>query len=76
MENVINLPVNRDGPADVVRNETEMAGREGGDVARLTGDQVVDADHLAAQLEEPRAEMGAQEPGAAGDDRAPGCEVA
>ena len=53
----------------VVVHEDEFAGPDVLDVAQRARDQVVDADHPVAPLEQVVAEMRAEEPGSSGDDR-------
>ena len=52
----------------VVVQERERVVAQVVDVLERRDDEVVDADHPLAALEERLAEMGAEEPGAAGDE--------
>ena len=53
---------------DVVVHEGERVVAQVVDVLERRDDEVVDADHAVAALEERLAEVGAEEPGAAGDE--------
>jgi hypothetical protein len=58
------------GDVGVHKLESPAAGQMF-DVRRRTGEEVVDADHAVAVIEEALTDMRAQEPGAAGDHGSP-----
>ena len=53
---------------DIVLDEQEIAGYEGRDVGHVPGEEIVDADHGMAAIEQGLGQMGADETGGAGND--------
>jgi len=70
MEDVVQFAGPVDVGGDVVVDELEVrAGAQVRDVVEVAGDQVVHGHHAVAFGEQPVAKMGAEEAGAAGDER-------
>ena len=70
VQHVIDRAVDVDVVGDVVADELEIAIAQVRDVGEVAGQQVVDADHREAAIEQRFRQMRADESGGAGDDYA------
>jgi hypothetical protein len=72
MEHRVHRAIHIDVLRHIVANEFEVARAQMGDIGHVAGDQVVDADHRVAAIEQRFGQMRADESGGAGDDDARG----
>ena len=68
MQHVVHRPIDVDVVGDVVADELEIAIAQVRDVGKIAGQQVVDADHGVATVEQGLREMRTNETRRAGND--------